>query len=126
MQIIRMIKFIYVKHITIVFLLILSVNVYSQDRKELYTYDEPITCEMLQNGIYDYKLYQYVNSKLYVKPEGLRENTIYKLMVDNKIFYITSEVKLKIDKLLKEKNCNGVSIAPVDTKKTTKVKKVTD
>lgn len=60
----------------------------------------------------------YVNKSLYIRPEGFKNENIHKLIVDDKLYYITDTIKHMIEKILVQENCRDVKIEPVDTKET--------
>ncbi|KGO78816.1 hypothetical protein Q763_16650 [Flavobacterium beibuense F44-8] len=105
------------KHFLITIALTSSSILFAQ-QKELFRYDSLVNCEKIHQGIYDFKLYMYVNNSLYIRPEGFKKENIYKLIVDDKLYYITDTLKEIIEKVLKDENCKNVKIEPVDTKET--------
>jgi len=109
----------------LIFLLLVSYPAFSQ-QKILYNYDTPLSCEKLYQGVYDNKLYMYLNNKVYIKPEGFKTEEIYKLEVGQDLYYISLQLKKIVENVLKEQNCINIKISPVDTVESFKRKIVRD
>lgn len=83
-------------------------------QKNIYNYNNPITCEYLYEGIIDSLLYKYENGRLVIIPEKWRKNKMKKLLVNKKVYYVSNRLANLIKETLSKNDCQGIEILPLD------------
>lgn len=90
-------------------------------QKKLYDYSFSLKCNEIIEGVIDSRLNTIIDGRYFFN-EDYNKSNIYKVTINEKeSYYISKQLKKKIEKVIRKEKCMAIRIEKIGTEKSVKI-----